>query len=331
MTLFKDEYNDLYQKVSPSPALEAETLELMAELQAHAAPAIPPAPKKKWVLPTVLSAAAAMLAIAVGIGYWFLKPPAVMEDPKGEFGAVISDVELNFGAPEAGNSSGSAPQEGLPQEQENSAPPADSGAAQKNPSDDTDASNGSSGGATKPSTESGEETVDPRLPVVIDESKTQTYLSLAEFARALARKETPGFGESYRASVELITVPTFLPQTARFRHLHFHSNGSYEYSYLITAGGVEYLLDIQMEATMPKTLRDLQLRKNNILAGEVIDYDANPSERIYYVGRYDTAHVTLSTLDGKKLNKEQIDKILLPFDLGRYTTGNPFLDLTYKN
>ena len=179
--MFKDDYNKLYQDLTPSPALNEETVALMAEAQAHPLPKAAAAPKKKWILPTAISGAAAMLAIAIGIGIWLNQPPKMMNEEKGELDAVLPGVEVDPMAPE-GNASGgatgnAAPQGGFSESIGAGGAPMEQPEANKDSAEGDDAATDSGSNNSDGTGNSGDAApaVDPRLPVILSDRKTKTY------------------------------------------------------------------------------------------------------------------------------------------------------------
>lgn len=97
--MFKDQYNQQMDEITPSPSLNEETLALMQEAQEHPLP-MPSKPQKmRWILPVCVSGAAAMLALTVGLSVW-LSRPELMNDLKGQgelFLSVDSSVSGTIG------------------------------------------------------------------------------------------------------------------------------------------------------------------------------------------------------------------------------------------
>ncbi len=96
--MFKDEYNKQFEDITPSPALNEETLALMQEAQAHATPKAAKPQKMRWVLPVCVSGAAAMLALTVGLAFWFSRPEEfddIMGDPYDELFSQAGDSDVS--------------------------------------------------------------------------------------------------------------------------------------------------------------------------------------------------------------------------------------------
>lgn len=332
--MFKDDYRKQFEDVAPSPALEKETLELMAEAQAHGFIAPPVKSKKPLILSLSLSGAAAMLAVTVGLSFWFNRPDTVEPDKMGNLNSVIS-----------GNSSKPADKEELP--------PADDEEIKGDPTPESDGSTDSSsnsapeagqsaGSNAAPGTEGGDDAVEeqpentaptpvsPLGPVEINDKNTQTYLSIQAYLDAMVAKKTIGYGKNYIADPALVIVPSWLPQQTQFRHLYAKSNGAYSYSYLVTDGENQYFLEIAAPATFPRTLRDLNLRVRAV-KGEYEGMDKLENKRIYYFGNYEEITVTLTTVNGAAPTLEETDRILADFQLDRYTTQNTLVQMEYKS
>lgn len=313
--MFKDDYTELFENCAPSPALKEETVALMAEAQSHPAPKLLPAPKKKWILPVAAGSVAAAVAVAVGLSVW-LDKPQVMDDKKGDLDAVLGSVAFPEKEPiivPSTNAGDSAP-EAMPQGQ-------DTGTDEAAPEDATD--------SAEPPIDYQSAPLEDAAPVIINDRNTETYRSLKEFIVYLGDKQTIGYKTNYIADPALVVVPTFLPQTARFRHLHMEDTGAYTYSYVINKEGKQYFLDISLNASFPKAQRDIKIRTDAIKRGEVIDYDRKENTRIYYIGKYEKATVTVTALSGDPVTAEMVDAILVPFELGRYAENNPYLELRY--
>ena len=346
--MFKEEYNKQFEEITPSPALEQETLALMAEAQAHGFIAPPPQKSKKpLILSLSLSGAAAMVAITVGLSFWFHRPEAIDRDLAGDINQVL-----------AGNSSAQS------DKSENDADPEDD-AAKGNPApeqNDGDASTGgddaaggntvpedqapSTGGSDNFTNNSGDydpsqkydsdETtgaapapVSPVGPVVVEDKNTETYLSIQAYLDAMTAKKTVGYNKNYMADPALVIVPSQLPQTVQFRHLYAKANGAYSYSYLLTDGENQYFLEIAAPATFPRTQRDLNLRVR-ALKDEYEGMDKAENKRIYYFGNYEKITVTLTTVNGAAPTLEETDRLLANLQLDRYTEQNTLVQMTYE-
>ncbi len=348
--MFKDQYNKIYQDAAPSPALEQETLARMAEMQEHLylEKETRPAPKRKLILPLSLSAAAAVVALTVGLSFW-LNRPDYIDDSMGDMDTIISNAPslkpendsdgndyLGGYAPDEekkGDSSSSDDEnKGSPKpdstpsdegEEENKAP-ADSG-------DDSSTTEDEMKGEELPEDDAQEQApADPTLPVEIKNASTTTYASLQFFLDDLSQGTALGYKKNYYADSSLIIVPSVLPQTSRFRQIYLYNSGKYSYSYCFTAEGQQYFLDIEVGATLPKTLRDLNLRVTSAKT-EKIGFDKKGNQRIYYFGNFDKCTVTLRPVDSKAAvpTLEQTDTLLGNFTLARCTAENPLLSMTY--
>ncbi len=345
--MFKDQYNKIYRDAVPSPALEQETLARMAEAQEHLYLEKEPqtAPKRKLILPLSLSAAAAVLALTVGLSFW-LNRPDYIDDSMGDMDTILSDVPSLKPEkdPDADSMLGTAPDE--EQKGDSAAPPEENKGTQK-PSatpNDEDENKAPADEGEDPSTEDeqlkGDDSAeqepeqvapaDPTLPVEINNATTTTYASLQFFLDDLSQGTALGYKKNYYADSSLIIVPSFLPQTSRFRQLYLNSSGKYSYSYCFTAEDQQYFLDIEVGATLPRTLRDLNLRKTSAKT-EKIGFDKKGNQRIYYFGNFDKCTVTLRPVDSKAAlpTVEQTDTLLGNFTLARCTAENPLLSLTY--
>ncbi len=344
--MFKDDYRKQFENIAPSPALEQETLDLMAEAQAHGF--IPPAPKSKkpLILSLSLSGAAAMVAITVGLSFWLSGPKDLMPDEVGSLDNIV-------GGSSAGNSSGSSGKE----ENDSAAPPADKEEGVKGENTPTDGATGDDAGddagstdasgtpapedapedqnATGGAPEAGENAapppapVSPTGPVTVEDKNTETYLSIQAYLDALTAKKTIGYNKNYMADPALVIVPSWLPQKVQFRHLHAKSNGAYSYSYLLTDGENQYFLDIAAPATFPRTQRDLNLRVRAV-KGEYEGLDKLENKRIYYFGNYEKITVTLTAVSGAAPTLEETERLLADLQLDRYTPQNTLVQLEYN-
>ncbi len=341
--MFKDDYRKLFEDCTPSPALEQETLALMAEAQAHGTIiATPKKSKKPLILSLSLSGAAAMVAITVGLSFWLHRPEELNPDKAGDINSVLSGNSSVQADKESDNAAPPAEQE--PQ-QEDEATKGEAAPEQKEESDSTgDAApedlpedQGALGGADsstddseKPAENTSPAPVSPLAPVLLENKTTETYLSIQEYLDALTAKKTIGFNKNYMAEPALVIVPSYLPQKVQFRHLHAKSNGAYSYSYLLTDGENQYFLDISAPATFPRTLRDLHLRVR-ATKGEYEGMDKIENKRIYYFGLYEEITVTLTTVNGAAPTLEETDRILADLMLDRYTVQNTLVQLKYAN
>ncbi len=346
--MFKDQYHKIYQDAAPSPALEQETLARMAEAQEHLylEKETQTAPKRKLILPLSLSAAAAVLALTVGLSFW-LNRPEYIEDSMGDMDTIISgspslkpekdpdaDDFLGGFAPDEEQKGDSAakpdenkgtqkPSTTPDDENENKAPADES----EEPSTEDDLLKGDDSAEQEPEQQA---PADPTLPVEINNATTATYASLQFFLDDLSQGTALGYKKNYYADSSLIIVPSFLPQTSRFRQLYLSNSGKYSYSYCFTAENQQYFLDIEVGATLPRTLRDLNLRKTSAKT-EKVGFDKKGNQRIYYFGNFDKCTVTLRPVDSKAAlpTVEQTDTLLGDFTLARCTAENPLLSLTY--
>lgn len=360
--MFKDEYNKQFEEIAPSPALNEETLALMKEAQAHplSKPAKPQ--KQRWVLPVCVSGAAAMLALTVGLAFWFARPEKfndIMGNPYNELFLQASDSFISDES-SAGNAASndlssddkatndadsSAPAD--PQ-QDNSSSNAENTKGDGNNTDAPDENKGTASDPEKtpkdekveePAPEQSEsdasqstppaEAVDPKAPVEITDKKTETYRSLRTYLDAVAAKKTIGYKTNYLMEEPLVIVPTWLPTTARFRQLYAYSNGGYTYSYLLAGEGESYFLNVAVSATQPRTQRDLQLRVQGVGEEEKL-LKKTKNQWIYYFGNYDKAIVTVTTIDGKAVPMEQASPLLTTLDFARYTVQNGLVEMTYN-
>ena len=345
--MFKDQYNKIYQDAAPSPALEQETLARMAEAQEHLYLGKEPqsAPKRKLILPLSLSAAAAMLALTIGLSVWANRPDYIT-DSMGEMDQFLSGEsapekepvrdEFLGGAPgDALKGESAAPPEenigtqkpsaapGEEAENENKAPIDDEGEGEE-PSTEGEPSKGDDAEEQNPEEQA---PADPTMPVEINNKTTTTYASLQFFLDDLSQGTALGYKKNYYADSSLIIVPSFLPRTARFRQLY---NGKYSYSYCFTDGEQQYFLDIEVGATLPRTLRDLNLRMASAKT-EKVGFDKKGNQRIYFFGNFDKCTVTLRPVDAKAPlpTAEQTAALLGDFLPVRGTAENPLLSMVY--
>ena len=350
--MFKDQYHKIYQDAAPSPALEQETLARMAEAQEHLylEKETQPAPKRKLILPLSLSAAAAVLALTVGLSFW-LNRPEYIEDSMGDMDTIISgspstkpekdpdaedflsgtadDEQKGDSAAKPDENKGTQKPSATPDEEaegENKAP-VDVGDEGEEPSAEDDQSKGEDAEAQEPEQQA---PADPTIPIEIENATTTTYASLQFFLDDLSQGTALGYKKNYYADSSLIIVPSFLPRTARFRQLYLNSSGKYSYSYCFSAADQQYFLDIEVGATLPRTLRDLNLRKSSALT-EKVGFDKKGNQRIYYFGNFDKCTVTLRPVDAKAPlpTQEQTDTLLGDFQLARCTAENPLLSMVY--
>ncbi len=351
--MFEEKYRKYYQDIAPSDALNEETLALMAEARDHLAAAPKPLPRRRsliWI-PIAATAVAAMVAVVI-VGGWLRGD--TYNDLAGNADDVFSDsmgTELPDETPPADGegeqqeNNSSAPN---PEVQDTPTPPAD-----ENQSDPSEGNNSASKpntenkgeskdeDATKDEDDSGEEQAppdnnaaaapsDPYAPVIKTDKKTTTYLTIREFLNGLAKKETPGYGKKYYNARELIIVPSLLPDGARFRHLYLNNeNGKYSYSYLFTNGENSYIIDVEVNAKTPKTLRDLNLQKGALEEEEVLT--GKKENHLYYLfGGRDEVTVTLKNLQSETdPNEDETATLLEQFKLERCSLENTVIDMKY--
>ena len=221
-----------------------------------------------------------------------------------------------------------------PEAGSNAAPAPDSKPSGENV--DSQPSTDATGDADTPEKEEGKgeaadtaKPIDPKAPVEINDKQTETYLSLRDYVDALAAKRTIGYGKNYLGDCSLAIVPSWLPKNARFRQIYAYANGGYAYSYLISDSKAAYYLNISVGATPPTTMRDLNLRTRGIKTEE-IEIFKRANQRLYYFGNYDKVTVSVTSLSGKKPTQAEVDALLDPFELARYTEQNGLLEATYE-
>lgn len=338
--MFDEQYRKMNQKIQPSPALNEETAALMREARDHGA-ALPPK-KAVWkaaILIPAASVAAAVLVAAVLLSFWLNRGETIQEATGNPDNVIYGESEPDT---ESEDGSTAPPEEDpLPTDPENTAPPEEdlpeapgeddgtpapgTDTPEEDPEDTPEGDEGKPG-STAPSTGSS----DPYGPDVIHDDTTTTYLSIRAFLNALAKKETPGYGRNYYNARELILVPSKLPNQARFRHLHLeNASGKYSYSYLFSANGKEYILDVQVDAKAPKTLQELTIQKK-LLSGEKVQTGQKGDQLFFLFGEND--YITVTVTEPKStvlLNEEQVTALLSQFELERCGITNTLIDMVY--
>ncbi len=350
--MFEEQYRKHYQKTAPSDALNDETLALMKEARDHHATE----PKKtlRWrpalVLPIAGTAVAALAALII-VGVWMTRSTEY-EDLMGDFDQAFSDSMADSADPETEKPGDKPNYDQQPEDETPGDAEADSSIEENKseehqygtgsqPEDDQSEGNDENNSAELPvedesvsddSVSAGTTTspADPYGPEILDDGNTETYLSIREFLNALAKKETGGYGKNYYNARELIIVPKLLPNGARFRHLHLNTeNGKYSYSYLFTKDGIDYIIDIEVDAKVPKTLRDLNLQKNALAEEEILT--GSKEDHLYFLfGGRDEVTVTLtSTKATAALTEEETATLLAQFALERCSLANSIVDMKY--
>lgn len=335
--MLEEQYRKYFQEITPSDALNEETFVLMKEAQDHRA--APPPKPLRWKPAVVASAtgtvAAALVAVIVA-GFWLHggKKTVEIEDMAGSLDVVVNNsansaVQESDPANDADGSDAEEPTESAPQTQEPEAVPEESESVSE-PEEQPEKFTQEESASTAPESTGSTSSADPREPDLINDGNTVTYTSIREFLTALAAKETPGYGSNYYNARELIIVPSRLPDNARFRHFHLNTEtGKYSYSYLFTAGGKEYFLDIDVNAKPPKTLRDLNLQKEAI-ATEELGTGKKGNQLFYLFGQNDYITVTLTEVNSTvALTEEQVAALLANFQLERCSLTNAVLDMKY--
>jgi hypothetical protein len=147
----------------------------------------------------------------------------------------------------------------------------------------------------------------------------------------MTKKETPGYGKNYYNARDLVIVPSLLPDGARFRHLHlFTETGKYSYSYVFSKDNKDYILDIEVDAKTPKTLRDLKLQQDKI-ATETVQTGSKDNQMAYLFGENDYVLITVTeVLSATKLTQEQTAPLLTQFALERCSPNNTIINMCYS-
>ena len=292
--MFEDRYRKYHQKIRPSDALNRETLALMQEAQDHRASE--PERGFRWrpaYTVALAGAAAALLALSLTAGFWFSRGAQYIEE-SGDLDTVVS-----------GGDSG--------------------GSAESDPETPTDSEPEEPSAGEEP-----EEPADPRDPVIINDDETRTYTTIRAFLDDLKNKKTEGYGTHYYTARELIIVPSLLPDNARFRHFYLYpQTGRYAYSYLFTAEGVDYLLDIKVDASSASTLKELNQQKEAIQEEKVLT-NFSGNQMMVLFGTSDLVTVSLTAVGSdQELTREQVSALLEQFALERCSLTNTIVDLTY--
>ena len=339
--MFEEQYRKLNQEIKPSDALNEETFALMKEAQDHRA-AMPPKPLR-WKPAVLIPAAgtvAAVLEDTILLAFWMSDRNVNKEafDAVGNLDEIISDEEEPSQSegqeqtenqpdtePEDAESSGTSVDENQ-SFSGSSAPSDDDGKTSENPTKDP------AEPPAEPETDEPDQSMaaDPRNPDIINDESTTTYTTIRAFLNALAKKETPGYGTNYYNARDLIIVPSKLPEQTRFRHFHLdNKTGKYSYSYIFTANGKEYFLDIEVDAETPKTLRDLNVQKQ-LLAEEEILTGKKGNQLFYLFGQNDEVTVTLTEyLSSTALTEDEVATLLAQFELERCSLANYLIDITF--
>lgn len=355
--MFEDRYRKYHQKIRPSDALNRETLALMQEAQDHRASE--PERGFRWrpaYTVALAGAAAALLALSLTAGFWFSRGAQYIEE-SGDLDTVVSggsaDRENAADVPETSGGATGAEDGATSEEQPEAAPPEEEGNGESggeeapsggSDSDETAPSGGDSGGSAEsdPETptdsepeepsagEEPEEPADPRDPVIINDDETRTYTTIRAFLDDLKNKKTEGYGTHYYTARELIIVPSLLPDNARFRHFYLYpQTGRYAYSYLFTAEGVDYLLDIKVDASSASTLKELNRQKEAIREEKVLTKFSGNQMMVLF-GTSDLVTVSLTAVGSEQeLTREQVSALLEQFALERCSLTNTIVDLTY--
>lgn len=170
----------------------------------------------------------------------------------------------------------------------------------------------------------------PYGPEISDDKNIKTYLTVREFLDELSKKTAPGYAKNYYNARELLILPNLLPDGARFRHLHLDTRtGKYSYSYHFTKDQKDYIIDIEVDATTPKSLNELRLFKENAATEQVLT--AKEGDRLYYqFGEQDLVTVILTEVTATEpLTLEETAVLLAQFGMERCSLLNPVLDMKY--
>ncbi len=339
--MFEDRYRELYKKITPPAALEQETLALMAEARDHQAKEPESIPHRHRVY-AALIASAAVLAVTVTVTAFVLhgRLPA-KEDDVGIFPGLSSGAaskgQLISGSSDQADSatSGDSTANGQTGSAGSKAQGGDSTAGSSNPGSTengaTAVNNGSGSGSTGSSSEStGASAADPRVPAIINNSTTRTYLSISDYLTLLDNKTAPGYGKSYYNTRQLMIVPASLPNKAHFIQFQLSpKTGAYCYSYWINYAGADYLLQVDAQVLLPGTLREVTLQLEQAKS-EAVTMEEQGNRRTYSFGDKDKVLVTLTKIgDDTPPDMALTQAILEKFSLERCTPGNTLVNLFY--
>lgn len=347
--MLEELYRKHYLKVKPSDELEDETLGLMKEARDHGA-TMPQKPAR-WRLALAISASLTATAAAVAVifvGVWMHRNSPVIDDTVGSLDSVVINDDLNK-QPDSSDGQEKEPQEDLA-DTETKAPetPENESQTDSNTTEDgdqkADEQTPAEDAAPEDEIQSAEDDLqssdssdfvsnaDPLGPDYVHNNTTRTYYSIGEFLNKLTAKETPGYGKYYYNARNLIIVPSALPDGARFRHLHLYTEtGKYSYSYVFSKDNKDFILDIEVDAKTPKTLRDLRLQQEKI-STETVQTGNKDNQMAYLFGENDYVLITVTeVMSSSKLTQEQTAELLTQFMLERCTPTNTIINMVYQS
>ncbi len=344
----------MFREVKPSAELEAETLGLLLELRDH--PPAPPAPKRnlKPLFITTASLVAALLITVIGVG--FFHGVVKKEEDYFDFSedSVIDDLFEDKSELKDDNAGQTPPED--PAEDRGKENEKDSSSQDDSSDDSNEDGNETMDSAPDEEKSNDEEpSVSDETDVLIENDEEslrfewsgseavlakvsepeklntggyRTYLSIKEFADALDKRATMGYGNRYYNARELLIVPSKLPN-CRFRQLYLDSNtGAYTYQYTVLNGPL-YYLTIENKSQRAANLQQLKEQISD-LEGETVNVTREGNKAVYTFGsEVVTATLTVAGSGSIEIPQDHIDKIFDSLALTRCTLDNQLLEMTF--
>ncbi len=166
-------------------------------------------------------------------------------------------------------------------------------------------------------------------PAVLSTDGIRTYLSIKEFADALEKRSTLGYGSKYYNARELLIVPTKLPENCNFRQLYLDTNtGAYTYQYALAFEGYPYLVTVENKSHRAASLQELK-EQIGYLEGEEVQYSIRGNVLTYTFGTETIMVTVTSAADGYEVSDSTCQVLFNRMDLGRSTLDNEILEMTF--
>lgn len=368
--MFKDEYTKQFEQIAPSPALNEETLALMQEAQAHATPKGAKPQKMRWVLPVCVSGAAAMLALTVGLAFWFSRPEEfndIMGSPYNELFLQAGDSDGSDGSSADNTASNdSSADDKATNDADNSAPTdpqqgntSSDGESIKGDGNHTDAPDENKGTASQDqNTNEDQPESDPEQEKGEDPAPEQPNGDASQ-------SSPPAEAVDPKAPVEItdkktetyLSLRAFLDAISAKKTIGYKTNylteeplvivptwlpttARFRQVYAYSNGGYTYSYLMEGDGTsyfLNVAVSATQPRTQRDLQLRVKGIDEEKellkktkNQWTYYFGNYDKAIVTVTTVDGKAVSMEQAAPLLTSLNFARYTVQNGLVELTYN-
>ncbi len=366
--MFEQEYKKMFRDVKPSRDLEAETLGLLIEMRDHPpVEAAPTRRLKPFIISAAASLAAVFLLTFIGIGVHQNMLNKRMESELLLDDSVAEDItqdslfedekkgDMDAEAPEQDEEAADSDEDDAADKKEDSAPEDDKDGTANDDKEDDRGSKDEVGNEDKNDDKSDGNQTPPQQDVILEyhqyyykddtgamyyiqnnyppvENNTggiRTYLSIKEFADALEKKSTLGYGARYYNARELLIVPTKLPAKCCFRQLYLnHTTGAYTYQYGAAYMGDPYLVTVENKSPRAKSLQELK-DQISYLPGEDVQYSIDGNVMTYTFGAETVTVTVTAAVKGAELTDNACRALFNNIDLSRATLDNEILAMTF--